>query len=382
MNVNWVKGGHNVRFGTDIYYQALNHTQPEISGGDSFGARGGFRYQGGPTQILGGPGGNLYNAFASFLLGVPNRIGRLKLVEPYTTRNWQVQPLCSRPVAGIVEDHDLVRHAVEYFPVPTRADRGLERYNVDTNQMMIGGVGSVPKDLGVKVSKTLFAPRVGMTYRPTEGLVLRAGFGVTNDPYSLARPLRTNHPGGAEPAARRAEFAGLRQPDVGRHPADSRSGSWKRCDPGAEPDYGLHAARQLRARADPVVERGGSEGAALGLHGRSGLRRHATDRPAWIQGAELVADRRGPGRTPVEPEIRPRRSDPAHRADRRQPVRRLAGATGPPVFARASNSASTTPCRNRPGSPATPTATARSGSTFPSTTISTNRSAISTGRTW
>ena len=89
MNVNWIKGGHNIRFGTDIYYQALNHTQPEISGGDSFGARGGFRYQGGPTQILGGPTGNLYNAFASFLLGTPNRIGRLKLVEPYTTRNWQ-----------------------------------------------------------------------------------------------------------------------------------------------------------------------------------------------------------------------------------------------------------------------------------------------------
>jgi hypothetical protein len=44
------------------------------------------------------------------------------------------------------------------------------------------------------VSKTLFAPRVGMTFRPTERLVFRAGFGVTNDPYALARPLRTNHP--------------------------------------------------------------------------------------------------------------------------------------------------------------------------------------------
>ena len=50
-NMNWTKGGHNVRFGTDIYYQALNHTQPEISGGDSFGARGGFRFQAGPTQL-------------------------------------------------------------------------------------------------------------------------------------------------------------------------------------------------------------------------------------------------------------------------------------------------------------------------------------------
>ena len=55
VNVNWIKGRHNVRFGTDIYYQALNPPSPEISGGDSFGARGGFRYQSGPTQIQGGP---------------------------------------------------------------------------------------------------------------------------------------------------------------------------------------------------------------------------------------------------------------------------------------------------------------------------------------
>src|SRR4029453_14076217 len=89
MNVNWIKGGHNIRLGPAIYYQPLNQTQPENSGGESFGARGGFRYQGGPTQIQGGPSSNLYNSFASFLLGVPNRIGRLKLVEPYTTPNWQ-----------------------------------------------------------------------------------------------------------------------------------------------------------------------------------------------------------------------------------------------------------------------------------------------------
>jgi len=194
MNVNWIKGRHNVRFGTDIYHQALNHTQPEISGGDSVGARGGFRFQSGPTQILGGPSGNLYNAFASFLLGVPNRIGRLKLVEPYTTRNWQYSLYVRDQWQASSKLTISYGTRWEYFPVPTRADRGLERYDVNTNQMMIGGVGSVPKDLGVKVSKTMFAPRVGVTYRAAEGMVLRAGFGITNDPYSLARPLRTNHP--------------------------------------------------------------------------------------------------------------------------------------------------------------------------------------------
>jgi len=194
MNVNWLKGHHNIRFGTDIYYQALNHTQPEISGGASFGARGGFRFQGGPTLIQGGPSSNLYNAFASFLLGVPNRIGRLKLVEPYTTRNWQYSLYIRDQWQASSKMTISYGTRWEYFPVPTRATRGLERYNVNTNQMMIGGVGSVPKNLGVKVSKTLFAPRLGITFRPTEGTVFRAGFGITNDPYSLARPLRTNHP--------------------------------------------------------------------------------------------------------------------------------------------------------------------------------------------
>src|SRR5437773_3462039 len=193
MNDNWVTGRHDVRFGTDIYYQARNHTQPEISGGTSMGARGGFRVRSGPTQILGGPSGNQYNAFGAFLLGLPDQIGRLKLTEPYTTRNWQYS-LYVRDQWQTSKVTLSYGTRWEYFPIPTRADRGLERYDVNTNQMMIGGVGSVPMDLGVKVSKTMFAPRLGVTYRATPGIVFRAGFGITNDPYSLARPLRTNHP--------------------------------------------------------------------------------------------------------------------------------------------------------------------------------------------
>jgi Carboxypeptidase regulatory-like domain len=193
-NVNWIKGRHNIRFGTDIYYQALNHTQPEISGGDSFGARGGFRFQQGTTQLQGGANGNFYNSFAAFLLGAPNRVGRLKLVEPYTTRNWQYSVYVRDQWQASSRITVAYGTRWEYFPVPQRASRGLERYDVTTNQMMIGGVGSVPKDLGVKVSKTLFAPRFGITFRPVDGTVLRAGFGITNDPYALARPLRTNHP--------------------------------------------------------------------------------------------------------------------------------------------------------------------------------------------
>jgi hypothetical protein len=195
VNVTWSKASHNVRFGTDIYFQALNHTQPELSGGDNFGARGGFRFGGGPTQISGGPSGNLYNAWGAFLLGLPDQLGRLNLaVAPYTTR--------MRSYSFYVRDQWQVSNRLtlaygtryEYFPVPRRSDRGLERYNPATNMMEIGGVGSVPMDLGLKVEKGLFAPRVGLTFRPSSTMVVRAGFGITNDPYSLARPMRTNHP--------------------------------------------------------------------------------------------------------------------------------------------------------------------------------------------
>ena len=192
-NVNWLKGRHNIRFGSDIYYTTLNHTQPEISGGA--GARGLFVFNGGPTQLRGGPGGTNFNSYASFLLGLPQEMGRLKLATaPYTTRSWQYS-LYVRDQWQITPRMTLAYGTRwEYFPIPTRADRGLERYNLQTGMMEIGGVGGVPEDLGVSVSKTLFAPRVGITFRLTDTSVLRGGFGITNDPYSLARPMRTNHP--------------------------------------------------------------------------------------------------------------------------------------------------------------------------------------------
>ena len=37
-------------------------------------------------------------------------------------------------------------------------------------------------------------PRIGLAYRLNDSTVLRAGYGITNDPFNWARPLRTNYP--------------------------------------------------------------------------------------------------------------------------------------------------------------------------------------------
>ena len=60
--------------------------------------------------------------------------------------------------------------------------------------MLLGGLGGNPKDLGIKVSKTLFAPRLGAIYRINENNVFRAGYGVTYNPLPFSRPLRGFYP--------------------------------------------------------------------------------------------------------------------------------------------------------------------------------------------
>ena len=197
---------HELRWGADINSEQMNHTQPEFQGGASTGPRGLFTFGTGPTQACLNPDGaggcrqvsaanNTANGMSAFLLGLPSQIGKNLLTTfPYTTRTWRYS-LYVRD-RWQASSKLTLNYGVrwEYFPMPSRADRGLERYNPIDNKMYIGGVGDVPRDLGVSSAKTLFAPRLGVAYRATKTLVVRGGYGLSWDPYSLARALRTNHP--------------------------------------------------------------------------------------------------------------------------------------------------------------------------------------------
>ncbi len=82
----------------------------------------------------------------------------------------------------------------EYYPFPARPDRGLERYDFNSNESILCGLGSTPRDCGLSESKKLFSPRVGIAWRAANSLVVRAGYGITYDPFSLGRDLRANYP--------------------------------------------------------------------------------------------------------------------------------------------------------------------------------------------
>ena len=189
-NLSWMKGTHGFRFGFDLSREHMNHWQIEAGGGP----RGDFAYSGGTTAIRGGPATNQHNAFAAFLLGLPSSIGKAVAPElPLTTRAWR-QGFYARDQWQATRDLTLTLGVrAEYYPVVSRANRGVELYDVATNTVRVGGVGSVPEDVGTS-ERVHFAPRLGAAYRIGSKWVARGGFGVSTDPFSLARLFRTNYP--------------------------------------------------------------------------------------------------------------------------------------------------------------------------------------------
>jgi hypothetical protein len=191
LNATRTMHSHNIRFGVDISREHMNHLTTESGSGP----RGGFSYSSGTTALSGGATPTNFNAFAAYMLGFPSSLGHTIATEmPASTRAWR-QGYYVRDQWQATRNLTLTLGLrYEYYPLISRAHRGIERYDLQKNIMLLGGIGDVPKNIGVSVSHQLFAPRLGFAYRLGAKFVVRAGYGIAIDPYSLARPWRTNYP--------------------------------------------------------------------------------------------------------------------------------------------------------------------------------------------
>jgi hypothetical protein len=188
-NLTRLMGPHEMRVGFDFIRYQLDHWQPEL--GD--GPRGNFNFSG---NITGQPGytTNNWNSYAAFLLGLTSGYGKSIQYETMTGRENQYAFFVSDRWNASSKMTVNAGLRYEYYPLMTRADRGLERLDVPTFTVLIGGKGNVPQDVGIKVSKTLFAPRLGLAYRIDDKTVFRTGYGLTYDPIPWSRPLRGFYP--------------------------------------------------------------------------------------------------------------------------------------------------------------------------------------------
>jgi hypothetical protein len=189
-NVSKIVGRHDLRAGYSANYLWLNHWQPEIDnprGRFDFGTRN-------ITSVLGGQANNFYNSFAAFLLGTPGTISKSVQAEEMTGREWQ-HGLFVRdrwtPTDKLTVDLGL---RWEYYPIMTRDGRGLERVDLQTLNVLIGGKGGNDNNVGLEAAKDNFAPRVGIIYRWNENTVFRTGYGITYNAMPWSRPLRGQFP--------------------------------------------------------------------------------------------------------------------------------------------------------------------------------------------
>jgi hypothetical protein len=200
-NLTKLQGAHEFRFGYSVNKLRMDHWQPELG----YGPRGTLWAATNSTALNGGAQEpNIYNIHAGFLLGLMSYAANSVQYELMTTREWQ-HNFYARDRWNLSDRFTLdLGLRYEYYPLMTRADRGIEQVvgandvqsarNLNQLVVALGGKGSIPKDLGIKVSKGLFAPRLGAIYRINENTVFRSGYGITYNPLPFSRPLRGQFP--------------------------------------------------------------------------------------------------------------------------------------------------------------------------------------------
>ncbi len=189
VNLDWVHGAHDVRFGGELIQLHVDDLQPTSPSGT--GAQGGFNFGTGPTQLSGGPSGNQFNSYATFLLGLvtsastvatlstpPEILDRQNWYSAYIRDRWQISSKLTA-VLGLRYD---------YFGFPSAGTMGIGNYNIATNQTEICGYGQVPANCGLSMPKDLFSPRIGLAYRFSDTFVVRAGYGINQIPMSIGMP--------------------------------------------------------------------------------------------------------------------------------------------------------------------------------------------------
>jgi len=199
VNVSWTRGKHSMKYGFSYYHFGLNHFQP-TSGANINTVHGGFGFAGGMTTNSAAANG--YNSLADFILGTPNNGTNPAVAHPYQLEN--PNTLRWTNFSGYAQDQWTLTTKLslnygvryEFYPVAYRDHTGVSRLDPtlpQTANVEIGGVNGNPENAGISIPHTNFVPRLGIAYRATDRLVIRAGAGITTDADSM-RYLRDSFP--------------------------------------------------------------------------------------------------------------------------------------------------------------------------------------------
>ena len=181
---NWTKtrGNHTFKWGVDYH-----RLRDDLAQWQDQNPRGVLRFTNNVTSLNAATQpvtSSQANAVASFLLDMPNSVGRDVPINAkafrgnelftYAADRWQV-------FRKLTLDLGL---RWEFYPPFTPSGPGrFSNYDPTTNNLVIAGIGGNPSDLGRTTHYKDFAPRIGIAYRLTETTVVRGGFAISYFPY-------------------------------------------------------------------------------------------------------------------------------------------------------------------------------------------------------
>lgn len=164
----WTRGPHLVKFGGDVRFvrqEAFRDVQ----------ARGGITFTG---LLTGDP-------LTDLLFGLPTFTTIAQLDNPQNVR--------TESYAAFVQDsidlrHDLTLSAglrYELTSPPVDADDRATLYNPETGQIQAVGTSGLPRS-GYETDTNNWAPRVGLSWAPAGGAIVRGGYGIHYNQSALA----------------------------------------------------------------------------------------------------------------------------------------------------------------------------------------------------
>jgi len=199
---NWTRifRNHTVKWGVDARLNKDDLLQTQ-----TYSPRGRFFFRSGPTSLnpasgQTAPASGFANAFASFLLDLPNEYGRdlpgtfptvrQKSLFTYVQDKWVVTQKLTVNIG--------LRHEIYFAPTPM-FKAGFSNYNPNNNTLELAGIGTIPENMGRETQYKNFAPRLGVAYRFDENTVIRGGYGISidasfpDDKYAFNFPVKQNN---------------------------------------------------------------------------------------------------------------------------------------------------------------------------------------------
>jgi hypothetical protein len=177
-------GNHNLKFGGD-FRRISNFRSPSDTS-----RRGVFQFNADVTGV----DANTGDAFASFLLGLPSSFSRFLFLGNPTEYEWDVFSFIQdqwRITPKLTLTYGL-RH--EIYSAPYANQNDAANFDFTTGQLLVANTGSIDKYMNINTRFNNFAPRIGVAYSVSPGLVVRTGYGRSYFPNFFSIQVSQNFP--------------------------------------------------------------------------------------------------------------------------------------------------------------------------------------------